>query len=155
MTCPSCIYTELVQLGDMHCCPACGWSSKPDPLACGPSPVRENYQEQTMLSDELDGLRLAAVRDLCEGALAFDTGKAGQPPTDRQWLAQSVLNIFDSVLNIFDGLINQQFERDKQPSDECECGGFIMWIDEGDSWGGSCYGQCGDYPRVLKSSKLT
>jgi hypothetical protein len=32
----------------------------------------------------------------------------------------------------------------------CPCGGLIVWLDEGDSWGGSCYGQCGDYPRVPK-----
>ena len=38
------------------------------------------------------------------------------------------------------------------PSDECPCGGYIAWLDDGDYWDGSCYGQCGDYPRVAKST---
>lgn len=36
------------------------------------------------------------------------------------------------------------------PPDGCPCGGLIVWLDEGDYWDGSCYGQCGDYPRVPK-----
>jgi len=30
MTCPSCLYTELVKFGYYHLCPHCGWSTKPN-----------------------------------------------------------------------------------------------------------------------------
>lgn len=35
---------------------------------------------------------------------------------------------------------------DEQPSNECECGGYIGWTEHPDYWDGSCYGQCAGYP---------
>lgn len=62
-----------------------------------------------MTSPDLAAGREQHVRDICKTAIQHDVGAPGWSTTggltDRQWLAQSVLNILD-------GKIDRQIERE-------------------------------------------
>jgi hypothetical protein len=61
---------------------------------------------------QLTAARIRHVRDICAKAIDFDGTQASGTLTDRQWLAQSVLNILD-------GKIDKQiaYEQDPCPDD--------------------------------------
>jgi hypothetical protein len=48
---------------------------------------------------QLTAGRIAHVRDICANAMKFDGTQASGILTDRQWLAQSVLNILDGKVD--------------------------------------------------------